>query len=161
MGYEADSGGELVAPITVDLRAPNLDFDIIKGIEHVNYDDQPNAGGPSVTVYPGDWMTLASNGLVVPATGNAVPNVYPVCVGNNQYDSQATGDLTIIVSGGFLYQTKKFVAGSYTVGQNLCVKNLGGGERWPSAAGGSDAIVARVFAYDSVTGIMTIQVLDR
>jgi len=151
---------ELVAPITVDLRAPDLDFDIIKGIEHVNYQDGALVD-KTLTVAPGDWMTKASNGFVVPATGNAVPNVYPVCVGNTQYDSIATGDLTVIVNGGFLYQTNKFVAGSYTVGQNLCVKDLGGGERVPSAAGSNDAIVARVYDYDSVKGIMTIQVLDR
>ena len=152
---------ELVAPITVDLRQENYNFNIVKGIEHVNYDDQLNVAGPSLAVNPGDWMTLASTGLVVPATGNAVPNVYPVVVGNNEYDAQATGNLTIITNGGFIYQTNKYVAGSYTVGQNLCVKNLGGGERVPSAAGANDAIVARVFAINVSTGVMLIQVLDR
>ena len=151
---------ELVAPITVDLRKTVENFDVIKGIEHMNYMDVVLAN-EALNIVPGQWMTLSSTGLVVPATGNAVANVYPVVVGNNEYDSIATGDLTIAVSGGFIYRTVQFVAASYTVGQNLCVKNLGGGEMVPSAAGGSDAIVARVFAINTVTGTMDIQVLDR
>jgi hypothetical protein len=151
---------ELVAPISVDLRAPDLSFDIVKGIEHINYQDYPLVD-PTLTVTPGDWMTLSSSGLVVPATGNAVPNVFPVIVGNNQFDSIATGNLTVGIAGGFVYQTTKYVAGSYTVGQNLCVKNLGGGERVPSAAGANDSIVARVLAIDTVKNVMTILVLNR
>lgn len=151
---------ELVAPISVDLRASNENFDVIKGIEHINYQDVKLVN-PALSVTPGQWMTLSSTGLVVPATGNAVPNVYPVVVGNNEYDSIATGDLTIAVSGGFVYRTNQYVAGSYTVGQNLCVKNLGGGEMVPSAAGSNDAIVARVFAVGVVQGTLDIQVLDR
>lgn len=151
---------ELVAPITVDLRAENYDFNIYKGIEHVNYIDGALVD-TTLSVTPGDWMTKSASGFVVPATGNAVPNVYPVVVGNNEYDSIATGDLTVAAGGGFIYQTKKYVPGSYTVGMNLCVKNLGGGERIPSPAGGSDAIVARVFDLNTVTGVMLIQVLDR
>lgn len=151
---------ELVTPISVDLRAEDLSFDIVKGIEHINYKDEVLVD-PTLTVTPGDWMTLGASGLVVPATGNAVPNVFPVIVGNNQYDSIATGNLTIGIGGGFLYKTTKYVAGSYTIGQNLCVKNLGGGERVPSAAGGSDAIVGRVYALDTVKNVMTIMVLNR
>jgi hypothetical protein len=151
---------ELVAPIAVDLRAADESFDIIKGIEHLNYQDGLLVD-QTLTVTPGDWMTIASSGFVVPATGNAVGNVYPVIVGNNEYDSLATGDLTVAIGGGFMYKTTKYVAGSYTIGQNLCVKDLGGGERVPSAAGSNDAIVGRVFALDIVKNVMTILVLNR
>jgi hypothetical protein len=151
---------ELVAPISVDLRAEDLSFDIVKGIEHINYQDGKQDDS-TASFAPGDWATKTSTGFAVPATGNAVGNVYPVVTGNNQYDSLATGNLTVAVGGGFMYKTNKFVAGSYTIGQNLCVKNLGGGEKVPSAAGSNDAIVARVYDYDSVKGIMTILVLNR
>jgi hypothetical protein len=151
---------ELVAPISVDLRAQDNSFDIVKGIEHINYQDYPLVV-PTLNVQPGMWMTLSTAGLVAPATGNAVANVFPVVVGNNEYDSIATGDLTVAVGGGFIYRTSQYVAGSYTVGQNLCVKNLGAGEMVPSAAGGSDAIVARVMAIDTVKNVMTILVLNR
>jgi hypothetical protein len=150
----------LVAPISVDLRAVDETFDIIKGIEHVNYKDYPLVV-KTLNVGPGMWMTLASNGLVAPATGNAVPNVYPVIVGNNEYDSLATGNLTVGLGGGFEYTTTQFVAGSYTIGQNLCVKNLGGGEMVPSAAGTNDAVVARVTGVNTVAGTLNIFVLNR
>lgn len=151
---------ELVAPISVDLRAEDKGFNIIKGIEHVNYKDEA-LYDKTLSVLPGEWMTKTANGLEVPGSGNAVGNVYPVVVGNSQYDAVATGQLTILVGGGFIYETNKFATGSYTVGQALCVKDLGSGERVPSAAGGSDAIVARVYAYDAAKGLMQIQVLDR
>jgi hypothetical protein len=152
---------ELVAPITVDLRAPDLDFDIIKGIEHVNYKDEALVV-QTLNVGPGDWMVTSSAGLVAPTSGTAVANTYPVCVGNNQFDAIATGDLTIIVGGGYLYQTNKFVVGSYTVGQSLTVKTLNAaGTGVLGAASGSDPILARVYAFDSVNGVMQVQVLDR
>lgn len=150
---------ELVSPITVDLRAEDLKLDIIKGLEHLNYKDEVLASG--VDVEEGDWVTKTSTGVDAPASGNAVPNVYPVVTGNNRYDSLATGQVTIATGGGFIYKTKKFVSGSYTVGQNLCVKDLGGGEKTPSAAGVNDAIVARVYNYDAATGVMEIEVLNR
>lgn len=151
---------ELVAPISVDLRAEDLSFDIIKGIEHINYQDGKQDDA-SASFAPGDWARKTSTGYAVPQTGNAVANVYPVVVGNNQYDALATGQLTVGVGGGFIYKTTKFVAGSYTIGQNLCVKDLGAGEKVPSAAGANDAIVGRVFDYDSVKGVMSILVLNR
>lgn len=149
---------ELVAPVTVDLRAEDLKLDIVKGIEHVNYMDGKLDSGD---VSAGDWVRKTSTGFAVPQTGNAVAHVYPVLTGNDQYDALATGNVTVVVNGGFIYKTKKIVAGSYTVGQNLCVKDLGAGEKIPSAAGVNDAVVARVWSWDSAKGIMEILVLDR
>ena len=152
---------ELVAPITVDLRKQSYLFDIIKGLEHVNYLDAPLASG---NFAPGDWCVKTSNGFAPPATGNAAANVYPVVVGNNEYDSLATGNITVIEGGGFMYNTTKLVAASYSLGQNLCVKDLGGGEQIPSAAGASDAVVARVYDLSIITGVgnvYTVEVLNR
>jgi hypothetical protein len=152
-----------IAPISVDLSAPDLRMDIIKGIEHINEMDvaivNPSTLNPPFDL--GDWGMTTTAGLVPPATGNAVPNVFPIWVGNTQSDSQATGNATILEGGGFVYRTNKFVAGSYVLGQNLCVKNLGNGERVPSAAGSNDAVVARVFAINTAAGSMDISVLDR
>lgn len=150
---------ELIAPITVDLRAEDPKFDVIKGIEKMNLTDLKRDS--AFDVEEGDWVRKTATGAALPQTGNAVAHVYPVVVGNNRYDAIATGNVTVAVNGGFIYRTKKFVAGSYSVGQNLCVKDLGAGEKTPSAAGGSDAIVARVWSYDAAKGIMEILVLDR
>lgn len=147
---------ELVAPITEDLRKEDMKFDIIKGIEHVNYTDGKLASGADVE--EGDWVVKTSTGFGLPTTTAKLS--YPVVTGNNRYDAIATGNVTVIVGVGWIYKTTKFVAGSYTLGQALTVKDLGGGEKVPSAAGGSDVICGRVHAYDSAKGIMEILVIN-
>ena len=150
---------ELVAPISVDLRKSDDRFDITKGLEFLKVLDGKFTPGASFEM--GDWVEKTAAGLVAPANAVGRPNVYPVLVGNDQYDSQATGQLTVAIGGGFIYRTTKFVAGSYTAGNNLCVRDLGAGEKVPSLAGGSDAIVARVFTAPDSKGVMEILVLDR
>jgi hypothetical protein len=146
---------ESVAPITTDLRAEELKFDIIKGIEHVNYQDLKLDSGD---VEEGDWVMKTATGCIAPS---ATPSrVYPVVTGNNRYDSLATGQVTVIVGGNWIYQTKKFVAGVYVPGQALTVKDLGGGEKVPSAAGGGDVVCGRVFAYDASKQFLTIEVVS-
>ena len=147
---------ELLAPISEDLRKEINKFDIVKGIEHVNYIDGKLAAGKDVE--EGDWVVGTSTGFDVPPTSQK--KCFPVVTGNNRYDALATGNVTVIVGGGFIYQTTKFVAGSYTVGQALTVKDLGAGEKVPSAAGSGDVICGRVYSYDSAKGIMQILVLN-
>jgi len=152
---------ELVAPIGVDLRKEDNRLNIVKGIEFLKIKDEfmtaaVKTGGTTA----GDWLVKGAGGLAYPTT-TAVANTYPVWVGNDQFDAQATGNATILLAGGFIYRTSKYVAGSYVEGQNLTVKDLGGGERVPSAAGGSDPILARVYTAPDANGVMEILVLDR
>jgi hypothetical protein len=152
---------EVVAPISVDLRQEDNRLNIVKGIEFLKIKDEPmTAGVVSGGCTAGDWLVYGAGGLAYP-TATAVANTYPVWVGNDQYDAQATGNATILVGGGFIYRTIKYVTGSYVAGQNLTVKDLGGGEHVPSAAGGSDPVLARVFTAPDANGIMEILVLDR
>lgn len=146
---------DLIAPITVDLRAEDLSFNIIKGIEDVKYMDLKQ-DDTSAAFAPGSWVVTTATGAAVVPGGNGPANVYPVLVGNDQSDSLATGHLTVAVGGGFLAETTKFVAASYTVGGNLTVKSTG-----LQTAGMNDAIVARVWAYDSDKQVLTILVLNR
>jgi hypothetical protein len=150
---------ELIAPITSDLRQPDNRFDIIKGIEFVKYKDEKYTAGASFEM--GDWVEKNASGAVAPANAAGRANVYPVVVGNDQFDSQATGQLTLALGGGFIYRTTKFVAGSYVEGNNLCVRDLGLGEKVPSLAGVNDAIVARVYTAPDSKGVMEILVLNR
>lgn len=150
---------ELIAPISVDLRAEELALEVIKGNEKLMVIDGTLASG--VNVAAGDWVLKTTTGFDEIPTGNGQPHVYPVVTGNNQYDALATGNVTAAIGGGFIYRTNKYVAGSYTVGQALTVKDLGAGEMVPSAAGVNDAIVARVYNIDAVKSIMEILVLNR
>lgn len=150
---------ELIAPITEDLRADDNRMDIVKGMEHLNLTDEVIGTGLNFEL--GDWAVLGQNGLEV-SGGTGVGNTYPIWVGNDQLDSKATGKATIITNGGFRYRTTKFAAGSYVEGQNLTVKDLGGGVNLiPSAAGGGDAILCRVYKRPDSKGVMEITVLDR
>lgn len=149
---------ELIAPITEDLRKEDLRMDITKGMEHLNLFDFPIPSGASYEL--GDWAVKTGSALAAPGV-SPVANTYPIWVGNDQYDSQATGKATLILNGGFVYRTTKFVAGSYTAGQNLTVKDLGGGEKVPSAAGSTDPVLCRVFTAPDSKGVMEIIVLNR
>jgi len=153
---------ELIAPISVDLRAEESKLDIIKGLENVSTmaKDEPLAASVVVDIDQGEWMVKSAAGLALPGVV-PVANTYPVLTGNTQFDSLATGQLTILIGGGFIYRTTKFVPGSYTVGQNLTVKDLGAGQRVPSAAGAGEPIVGRVYTAPDSEGVMEIEVLDR
>jgi hypothetical protein len=149
---------ELIAPITEDLRKEDLRMDVIKGIEFVKYKDEKLDASVTVTVEAGDWMVLNGSGVLVDPGASALANTYPVFVGNDQFDAQATGQLTLLLGGGFLYRTNKFVAGSYSVGQNLTIK---GSDRTPQGASGGDPVLARVYKVPDAKGVMEIFVLDR
>jgi len=150
---------ELVAPITEDLRKEDQRMDIIKGVEKVNLKDEKLSAG--LATESGDWLVKDDTETLVAPSVTAVANTFPVWVGNDQFDSQATGQATLVTSGGFIYRTTKFASGSYTAGQNLTVKDLGGGEKVPSAAGGSDPVLARVYTAPDAAGVMEIHVLNR
>jgi hypothetical protein len=154
---------EYIAPISVDLRTEDLRMDIIKGIEHLNIQDEAlnSVLQGQDLVETGDWLVLESDNTLNVPTTTAVANTFPVWVGNDQYDSQATGQATIILGGGFLYRTTKFVPGTYTNGQALTVKDLGGGERVPSAASGSDPVLCRVYKTPDSQNAMQIFVVNR
>lgn len=144
---------ELVAPITEDLRAEELKFDILKGIEHVNYIDGKLPAG--VDVEEGDWVVKTSTGFALPGASSV--KAFPVVTGNNRYDAIATGDVTVIIGGNWVYQTKKFTGSGFIVNQELTIK---GSVATPQAAAPGDVICGRVYGYDAAKGVMQILVLN-
>jgi hypothetical protein len=158
----ANQAQEYIAPISVDLRQPDNRMDITKGIEHINIKDEVlDASMVAQDVELGDWLLMGPNNTMIAPTSVGQYGTFPVWVGNDQYDAQATGNVTIIPSGGFFYRTNKFVPGSYTNGMNLTVKATSAGVRIPSPAGVNDAILARVYKAPDSNGVMEIEVLDR
>mgnify|MGYP006275967769 CR=1 FL=1 len=143
---------ELLAPIGVDLRADDNKFEIVKGIEHVNYIDGKLDAGD---VEEGDWVVKTATGFAV--VGEDSAKAFPVVTGNNRYDALATGGVTVIVGGGWIYQTKKYATGSYTVGQALTIK---GASKVPAAAASGDVVCGRVYSIDAAKGIMQILVVN-
>lgn len=152
---------ELIAPIVEDLRKSDNRMDIIKGIEKLNVKDEPITAAVKAKVpvlEMGDWLIKTGSGLDLPGAG-AVANTFPVWVGLDQYDAQATQHATILISGGFIYRTTKFsiAAGALPIGSNLTVKLAG----VPELAGVGDPVLARVYTAADAAGVMEIQVLDR
>jgi hypothetical protein len=149
-----------IVPLTKDLRDDTVSFDVIKGSEHLNVMDGKldSAYGECL---PGMWVVKTASGVGKAPAGAGVSHVYPVMVGNNQYDAKATGNVTYIQGGGFIYRTNQFdpaPATPYAVGGNLTVKD---GAKVPTSVGSSDAIVARIHAYDATKKQMDIEVLNR
>lgn len=152
--------GDNLVPLTEDLLEESHSLDIFRGLENLNRMDKTIADGASF--YEGDWAVLNDDDELEAPGATPKANTYPIWLGNaeGRSDVHATGKATILVSGGFLYRTSKYDdGGSYSVGDALTVKDLGGGERVPTAQSGSEPILARVFSVPA-NGIMEIQVLD-
>ena len=136
---------ELFVPVTEDLRLPDQTFDIVKGVEiasNRSHDKLIGSALKTAGVESGTWVVLNDTDELEAATTSAVPNTYPVWVGNDSFDSQITGKATIIMGGGFVVETTKFESGpTYVVGLPLTVKTVNGNV---TEATGTDAILARV-----------------
>ena len=148
-----------LVPLQEDLLLDVHCLDIIKGLEGVIRMDKAIADGESFA--EGDWAVLNDSDELVAPSATPVINTYPVWAGNadGRTDVHATGKATILMGGRFLYRTTKFdPAPSYSVGDALTVKDLGGGEMVPTAAAGSEPILAIVHKVPA-NGIMEIQVL--
>lgn len=146
---------ELVAPIDVDLRAEDKTFNIIKGMEKLNTMDL-SMDDTSEDIQPGLWVEKTSTGCQLPSS-QGLAQVYPVMVGNNQFDSIASGKITVIVGGGFLYETTQVESDSYTVGQLLTVNNATGKLQ---VASNGDTVVAKIWSYDSTKLVATVEALS-
>lgn len=131
-----------VVPVTTDLTLSESRLSILRGFEKMNRVGKPIAIGVALEL--GDWAVLNSNGELVAPGASSVPNTYPVIAGNDRFDAQVLSQATIVMGSSIIAKTSKFVPGSYTIGADLTVKNLGGGEKVLSPAASGDYIVARV-----------------
>lgn len=150
---------ENLVPLQSDLTQDEYKLEIVRGLEGLIREDKKIAEGESFS--EGDWAVLNNNNELESPSASPVANTFPVWAGNGdgRSDVFATGKATILRGGRFLYKTSKFdPAPSYNVGDGLTVKDLGGGEKVPTLASGSDPVVARVSAIPA-NGIMEIQVL--
>jgi hypothetical protein len=148
-----------LVPLQEDLLIDTPKMDIFRGLESLIRVDEKIAAGASFE--EGDWAVLNdSNELVAPTT-TPVANTFPVWAGNaeGRSDVHATGKATVLKGGRFFYRTTKFdPAPNYHNGSPLTVKSLGGDERVPTLATGTEPVLARVAAV-AVNGVMDIQVL--
>jgi len=150
---------ENLVPLQSDLTKDTYLLEVVRGLENIFRVDHAIAAGESFG--EGDWAVINNLGELESPTATPVANTVPVFAGNaeGRSDVHATGKATVIKGGRFFYKTEKFdAAPSYNVGDDLTVKDLGGGERVPTLAAGSDPVLARVSAIPAA-GIMEIEVL--
>lgn len=150
---------ENLVPLQEDLLLEVHKLDIFKGLEGIIRMDKKIADGELFA--EGDWAVLNDSDELEAPSATPVPNCYPVWAGNSsgRTDVHATGKATILMGGRFLYRTDKFdSAPSYSVGDALTVKDLGGGEMVPTAASGVEPVLARVHKVPAA-GIIEIEVL--
>lgn len=129
-------------PVDMDLTVADMRLSIVRGFEKMNRVDRKIAA--SVSLELGDWAVLDGNGELAAPGAASVPNTYPVIAGNDRFDAQITKQATIVMASQIMAKTNKFAAGSYLVGSDLTVKNLGAGEKKLSLAAVGDYVLARV-----------------
>lgn len=148
-----------LVPLTEDLLIEGHLLDIFRGLEGIMRADKDIAAGESFA--EADWAVLNNSDELEAPGATPVANTFPVWAGNaeGRTDVHATGKATIIMGGRFFYRTSKYNSAlNYSSGDPLTVKDLGGGEKVPTLAGGSDPVLARVHKVPA-GGIMEIQVL--
>ncbi len=148
-----------LVPLQEDLLLDTHKLDIFKGLEGIIRFDKTIADGEVFA--EGDWAVLNDSDELEAPSATPVANTYPVWAGNaeGRTDVHATGMATVLMGGRFFYRTTKFDTNpSYSVGDALTVKDLGGGEMVPTAAAGGEAVLARVHRVPA-NGIIEIEVL--
>lgn len=130
-------------PVDVDLTTEDLSISILRGLENMHRVDKPLKTGE--TLESGDWAVLNASGEAERADTTAVAETFPVFLGSERFDSQATGQVTLIMNDDVIIKSSKFdPAPTYAIGDALTVKDLGGGESTPTKQSSAEPVLARV-----------------
>lgn len=150
---------ENLVPLQEDLTQETPLLSVVRGLEDLIREDIDIADGESFA--EGDWAVINSDYELEAPTATPVHNCVPVWAGNaeGRSDVHGTGKATCLrKSRGFIYRTTKFNSlVTYSVGDAITVKDLGAGERVPTKAGGTEAVLGRVSKVVSET-VLEIEV---
>jgi len=145
-----------IVPVQEDLATPVDDFEIIRGWTNMHRASKPLANG--VVCATGEWLVLGDNGKLTRPSATPVANSFLVLDGTNRYDVAALKEATIIMASKIVVRTRLFDnTVTYSVGDNLTVKDLGAGEAVPTKATGTEPVLARVVGVPS--GFLEYEVL--
>ena len=138
-------------------------FDVVRGWPHGGAIDESFPVATGVTVKEGELVVLNASGQVdhpatVPAEADpAAPlKLYLVIQGNDQWDAQFVGKVTVL-RGEVTIETEKFVAGAYTPGELVTVSTAVGSEgHIAQRTVANEQVVGVVEAYDATAGKLTV-----
>lgn len=135
-------GQASIVPVQQDLTTQYAPLEILRGFEQMKRVDYPMT--PGVALNKGEWGCLNDSGVVTRPTGTAVQATYLCFAGTEQFDSAATGAVTLLPNSLVRIQTSMYnTAGTYHVGTPLTVKDTGGGVAVVTPAAGGDPVLAR------------------
>lgn len=152
-------GQASIVPVQTDLSSAQNALDILRGFERANRKDRPIQAATALN--KGEWGVLHDDGTVSRATSTPVRATYLCFAGTRQFDSAATGNVTLFENSLLTVQTTMYdPAPTYHVGDGLTVKDLGGGESYVTKSSGTEPVLARVkvpptngvMVYDTVVG---------
>lgn len=131
-----------IVPVQSDLTTEYAPLEILRGFEQMKRVDYPIQAATALN--KGEWGVVNDNGTVSRPTGTAVVNTYLCFAGTQQFDSAATGNVTLLPNSLVRVKTSMYnTGGTYHVGTALTVKDTGGGVAVVTPAGGGDPILAR------------------
>ena len=132
-----------IAPIQEDLTTEELRLSVIRGIENMFRVDKKLASGESLEL--GEFGVLKDDGSVERPGATPSAASYLVFCGSERFDSKATGQVTLIMNSNCIVKSSRFnQAGSYSVGTELAVKDLGAGEAHVTPASNGEFCVGKV-----------------
>jgi len=132
------------APVGEDLTTEENRLSVLRGLELAYRVDKPLADVGS-TLLMGEWAVLNSDGKAERPGATPVGNTYLVFCGTDRFDVKATGAITLLMGVPLLVKSSRFdTTQTYAVGDLLTVKDLGGGEAYPTKAASGEAALGRV-----------------
>lgn len=136
-------GDNSIVPVGEDLTTEKMGLQVLRGFDKMNRVDVPVADGKEFL--EGEWGVIDGSGNLDRPGSTPVPNTYLVFAGTNRFDSHATGQASVIMSGDVVVKTERYDDGeSYAIGDALTAKDLGGGEAYVTKQSGSEPVLARV-----------------
>ena len=143
-----------LVPLQADLTKEDLRLSILRGHENMFRVDKKLA--PSVSLELGEWGCLSADGTVERPGATPVANTFLIFCGTERYDVHATGQVTMIMNSNVIAKTDRFAVGSYNVGDELTVKDLGAGEAVLTIAASGEYVLAR--AVEVGSGYLVVDV---
>lgn len=152
-------GQASIVPVQADLTTEFGALEILRGFERANRKDRPIVANTALN--KGEWGVLGDDGTVTRPTATPARASYLCFAGTQQFDSAATGQVTLFENSLLRIQTTLFDPNpTYHVGDALTVKDLGAGQAYPTKASGAEPVLARVVSvptngvivYDTIVG---------
>ena len=132
-----------IVPLQEDLTKEELRLSILRGIENAFRVDKKLASGESLEL--GEFGVLQNDDTMARPGATPSAATYLVFCGSERYDSHATGQITLIMNSNLIAKTSRYnQAGSYSVGTELTVKDLGAGQASLTPASNGEFVLAKV-----------------